>query len=71
MWKVYIPRLLHAINDDDPDRRMFCEWFQEMVNEDEEFVTKNVWSDEAQFKFNGIVNCHNCLLGTRKFKRSC
>jgi len=28
-WKVYIPRLLHAINDDDPDRRMqFCECFQ-------------------------------------------
>jgi len=25
-WKVYIPRLLHALNDDDPDRRMqFCE----------------------------------------------
>jgi len=43
-WKVYIPRLLHAI-DDDPDRRMqFCEWFQQMVNEDEEFVTKYVHS---------------------------
>ena len=42
-WKVYIPRLLHAINDDDPDRRMqFCEWFQQTVNEDEEFVTKIV-----------------------------
>jgi len=52
-WKVYIPRLLHAINDDDSDRRMqFCEWFQQMVNEDEEFVTKIVWSDEAQFKLN-------------------
>ena len=52
-WKVYIPRLLHTINDDDPDRRMqFCEWFQQMVNEDEEFVTKIVWSDDAQFKLN-------------------
>ena len=48
-WKVYIPRLVHAINDDDPDRRMqFCEWYQQMVNENEEFVTKIVWSDEAQ-----------------------
>ena len=47
-WKVYIPRLLHAINDDDLDRRMqFCEWFQRMVNEDEEFVTKIVWCEEA------------------------
>ena len=59
-WKVYIPRLLHAINDDDPDRRMqFCEWFQQMVNEDEEFVTKFVWSEEAQFKLHGTVNRHN------------
>jgi len=61
-WKVYIPRLLDAINEDDPDRRMqFCEWFQQMVNEDEEFVTKIVWSDEAQFKLNGTVNRHNCV----------
>jgi len=52
-WKLYIPRILHAINEDDPDRGMlFCEWFQQMVNEDEEFVTKNVWSDEAKFKLN-------------------
>ena len=52
-WKLYIPRLLHAINEDDPDRGLqFCEWFQQMVNEDEEFVTKNVWSDEAKFKLN-------------------
>ena len=61
-WKVYIPRLWHAINDDDPDRRMqFCEWFQQMVNEDEEFVMKFVWSDEAQFKLNGTVIRHNCV----------
>jgi len=61
-WKVYILRLLHAINDDDLDRRMqFCEWFQQMVNEDEEFVMQIVWSDEAQFKLNGTVNRHNCV----------
>ena len=61
-WKVYIARLLHAINDDDPDRRIqFCEWFQQMVNEAEEFVTKIVWSDEAQFNLNGTVNRHNCV----------
>jgi len=58
---VYIPRLLHAINDDELDHQMqFCEWFQRMVNE-EEFVTKIAWSDEAQFKLNGTVNHHNCV----------
>jgi len=39
----------------------FCEWFQQMLNEDEECVTKIVWSDEAQFKLNGTVNRHNCV----------
>jgi len=32
-----------------------------MVNEEEYFVTKIVWSDEAKFKFNGTVNHHNCV----------
>jgi len=32
-----------------------------MVREDEEFVGKMVWSDEAQFKLNGTVNRHNCV----------
>jgi len=58
---VYIPRLLHAINDDDPVRRVqFCEWFQQMVNEDEKFVMI-VWSDEAQFKLNVTMNHRNCV----------
>ena len=61
-WKVFILRLLHALNEDDPDRRVrYCEWFQNMVRGDEEFVGKMVWSDEAQFKLNGTVNRHNCV----------
>ena len=29
-WKNYIPRLVHALNDDDPDRRVeYCEWYLE------------------------------------------
>jgi hypothetical protein len=40
-WKVYIQRLLQAINADDPDRsEQFCEWFQKKVDEDEAFVSK-------------------------------
>lgn len=61
-WKVYVPRLLHAMNEDDPDRRVeYCEWFERMVRVDEEFAGKFVWSDEAQFKLNGTVNRHNCV----------
>ena len=42
----------------------FYEWFQQMVNEDEEFMTKILWSDEAQFKLNETVNRHNCVYWT-------
>ena len=61
-WKVFIPRLLHALNKDDPGRRVqYCEWCQNMVREDEEFVGKMVWSDEAPFKLNETVNRYNCV----------
>jgi hypothetical protein len=61
-WKVYIPRLLHIVNEDDPDRRVqFCEWFQHKVHEDEEFLSKIVWSGEATFKLNGTVILHSCM----------
>ena len=40
-WKVFIQKLLHALNEDDPDRRVqYCEWSQNMVRGDEEFVGK-------------------------------
>ena len=59
-WKIFIPRLLYVRNEDDPDQRVqYCELFQNMVREDEEFVGKMVWSDEAQFKLYGTVNQHN------------
>ncbi|KAF8778336.1 hypothetical protein HNY73_015067 [Argiope bruennichi] len=52
-WRSYIPRLVHALNDDDPNRRVqCCEWYFERCNEDAHFPTKIVWSDEATFKLN-------------------
>ena len=60
--KIIIPRLLLALNEDDPDRGVqYCEWFQNIVREDEEFVGKMVWSGEAHIKLNGRVNRHNCV----------
>ena len=60
-WRSYIPKLVHALNDDDPDRRVqYCEWYLERCNEDAHFSTKIVWSDEATFKLNGSINRHNC-----------
>jgi hypothetical protein len=69
-WKVDIARLLHVVNEDKPDWRVqFCEWFQHMVHEDEEFLSKIVWSDEATFKLNGTVTLCS-ILGSRKSTHS-
>jgi hypothetical protein len=57
----YIRRLLHAVNEDDPEQRVqFCEWFRHKVHDDVELVSKTVWPDEATSKLNGTVTRHNC-----------
>ena len=60
-WKVYIRRLLHAMNGNTYRRLQYCEWFESMMRDDETFAGKAVWSDEAQFKLKGTVNPHNCV----------
>ena len=60
--KSYIQRLVNALNDDDPKRRVqYCKWYLELCVENADFPTKSVQSDEATFKLNGFVNCHNCI----------
>ncbi|KOC70310.1 hypothetical protein WH47_02813, partial [Habropoda laboriosa] len=50
-WKSYIPRLVHAINEDDPDRRVeYCERYLAQCVEEAIFPTKIARSDEATFK---------------------
>jgi hypothetical protein len=61
-WKVSIRSLLHALNKDDPDRRVqYGEWFQNMVERIGVCGGKMVWSYEAQFKLNGTLNRRNCV----------
>lgn len=60
--KPFRPRLIHALNDDDYDRRVeFAENFLEMVRNDETLLDRVIWSDEAIFKLNGHINRHNCV----------
>ena len=60
-WKSYIPRLVHALNDDDLDRRIqYCEWYLKKFGGNADFSTKIVWSDEATFKFIGSITRNNC-----------
>ncbi|CAF3181292.1 unnamed protein product [Rotaria sp. Silwood2] len=60
--KLYKPRLLQALNEDDPDRRTeFCEWVLDSFEEDPTLLDRILWTDEAIFKVNGRVNRHNCV----------
>jgi hypothetical protein len=61
-WKVYIPRLLHSVNEDDPNQIVqFFEPFQRDVLENGDFVSKIFRLDEATFKVNGTLNRCSCL----------
>ena len=58
----YHPHLVHAMSEDDPDRRIeFCETFIDKCDHDLRFAEKIFWSDEAIFKMNGHVNRHNAI----------
>lgn len=63
--KRYRPRLIHSLNEDDPDRRLqFCEEFQNLLAEevDPNFLLDRIlWSDEAKFHLCGRINRHNCV----------
>jgi transposase len=60
--KPYIPRLFHALHEDDSDRRLhFAEEFLAYAEENVSFVNSILWSDEAVFKLNGHINRHNCI----------
>jgi len=61
-YRPFRPRLIHALHDGDADRRVeFCEFFLDMVDEDESLLDRVYWSDEASFKLNGHINRHNCV----------
>lgn len=60
--KPYKPKLLQALNEDDPDRRLeFCEWILDSIEEDPTLLDRILWTDEATFQTNGRVNRHNCV----------
>ena len=52
--------MAHYLSEDDPDRRLeFCEWALSNVNEDPNFSTKILFTDEANFYVNGEFNRQN------------
>ena len=60
--KLYIPQLVQALNECDPDQQMkFAECFLKSVSEDASYVNRLWCLDTAIFKLNGHINCHNCV----------
>lgn len=58
----YHPRLIHALNEDDFDRRIeFSEAWLARLEGDPEVARNVVWTDEAIFHTSGSVNRHNCV----------
>ena len=60
--KPYRPQLVHALNEDDNDRRLqICERFLAYVDDNPDILDDIIWSDKASFKLNGHVKRHNCV----------
>lgn len=57
----YKIRLVHDLNEDDPDRRLqFCEDMMARIDADPDLPLNIVFSDEATFQLSGECNRHNC-----------
>ena len=60
--KPYNNDPVYIIPNDDCNRRIqFCEIFKQKCAEDPSFPEKIIWSGEATFKLNGLVDQHNNL----------
>lgn len=59
-FKPYKIRLVQALSDEDKRcRAEFCEWMLEKMDEDDNFISRLFFSDEATFHLSGTVNRHN------------
>jgi hypothetical protein len=59
--KCYRPQLVVDLSDDDFDRRVqHCEVWRVKFLEDPQLVNRIKWSDECEFRMNGMLNKHNC-----------
>lgn len=56
----YKMKILHALTEDDPDRRVeFCEWLTRTIEGERGFLKRVCFADECTFFLNGKVNKQN------------
>ena len=52
--RLWRPQLIHALNEDDFDRRsQFCQWYVNVTEEDPSVEDRILWFDEATFHLTG------------------
>ena len=60
-YHPYKGKLVHKLHPGDPERRMdFLAIFSNLLEQDQNVLSKILWSDECRFNNNGVVNRHNC-----------
>lgn len=68
--RPYHPRLVQQLSEDDDDRREeFAENFLDLLNSESLDLRDILWSDEAKFCLNGMVNRHNSVYYARENPR--
>ena len=61
-FNPYISRVIHKLNEDDFDPRVaFWETLISIIANEPDFIKHVIWSDEATFKVNGMINRHNSV----------
>lgn len=59
-YRAYHLNPVQALHPGDEDRRLeFCRFLNQNLNQDNDFFSKILWSDESCFTRRGVVNFHN------------
>lgn len=59
-FKAYVPQKVQALEENDRARRQnFCQFYLNMIQQDQTVFRKIIWSDECNFSNNGKFNRNN------------
>lgn len=59
-YHPYKPTIVQALNNNDFRRRLeFCRWYNQKCEEQPDFQSRVIWTDESRFTNCGVFNKHN------------
>lgn len=59
-YKPYKIHISQTLRHGDAERRLeFCNWLQNRIHVNDDFLNKTIWTDECSFSTNGLFNRHN------------